>query len=89
MISKDFKNWCINALIRGIWTIAETMLGILTTCQILGDVNWKFLCSASILSGIVSILKSIVTGLPEVKLNNENQDLKKQIGYLENSVKID
>ena len=87
MINNNFKSWCITTIKRAIWTIAETSLGILTTANILNDVNWKFLASASILSGIVSILKSIVVGTPETKLETENKDLKNHIGYLENSYK--
>ncbi|MCX4254703.1 MAG: holin [Bacilli bacterium] len=85
MINNNFKSWCITTTKRAIWTIAETMLGILTTASVLGDVNWKFLCSASILSGIVSVLKSIVVGTPETKLETENNNLKNHIGFLKNS----
>ena len=38
------------------------------TAVFLSDVNWVGVASASILSGILSIMTSIATGLPEVQL---------------------
>ena len=35
------------------------------TASVIADVNWQMVLSASVLSGILSVLTSIVTGLPE------------------------
>lgn len=54
------------ALIRAARTIAQTAIATISTAVVLSDVNWKMLLSASILAGILSVLTSIATGLPEV-----------------------
>lgn len=61
------KNWWKAAGIRAIKTWAQSALGIIGTSVVLSDVNWLMVGSASILAAIVSILTSIVTGLPELK----------------------
>ena len=61
------KKWIKAASIRAIYTIAETALGIIGGSKLFSEVNWKIVISASLLSGIVSILKSVVVGLPEIE----------------------
>lgn len=53
--------------IRAIRTIAQTAVSLIGTAVVMSDVNWQMVISASILSGILSILTSIATGLPEVE----------------------
>lgn len=54
-------------LIRALRTICQTAIATIGTAVVLTDVNWKYVCSASILAGILSVLTSIATGLPEVE----------------------
>lgn len=54
------------ALIRAIRTIAQTAVATIGTAMVLTEVNWLAVGSASVLAGILSILTSIATGLPEV-----------------------
>ena len=61
------KKWIKCAGIRALYTIAETALGIIGGSKLFSEVNWKIVVSASILSGVVSILKSIAIGLPELE----------------------
>lgn len=61
------KKWIKCAGIRALYTIAETALGIIGGSKLFNEVNWKIVISASILSGIVSVLKSIAVGLPELE----------------------
>lgn len=63
MINKDFVK---KAGIRAIRTVAQTAIATIGTSTVMSDVNWVFVLSASVLAGILSILTSIVTGLPEV-----------------------
>ena len=55
------------SLIRCIKTICQTAVAVIGTAFVLSDVNWIAVVSASLLAGILSILTSIATGLPEVE----------------------
>lgn len=61
--SKEF--WKATA-VRAIRTVCQAALATIGTAALLSDVNWKYVISASVLAGLVSVLTSIVTGLPEV-----------------------
>lgn len=63
-INKDFVK---KAGIRAIRTVCQTAIATIGTATVLSDVNWVFVASASLLAGVLSILTSIVTGLPEVE----------------------
>ena len=58
----NFIKW---ALIRAIRTICQTAVAVIGTAFVLSDVNWWAVVSASLLAGILSILTSVATGLPE------------------------
>ena len=53
-------------LIRAIRTVCQTAVAMIGTALVLSDVNWWMVASASLLAGILSILTSVATGLPEV-----------------------
>jgi len=65
MKNRKFKNWLKAAAIRAIKTIAETAVATIGTSAVISEVDWKIVLSASLLSGILSLLIS-VKGLPEV-----------------------
>jgi hypothetical protein len=64
-IVRDWKKWTKAAGIRAIKTVAQTAVATIGTAAVLGAVNWKIVVSASVLSGVLSLLTS-VAGLPEV-----------------------
>lgn len=64
-MTKDF--W-IASLIRAIRTVCQTAVATIGTAMVLSEVPWLYVISASALSGLLSILTSIATGLPEVQL---------------------
>lgn len=55
------------SLIRAIRTICQTAVAVIGTAFVLADVNWWAVVSASLLAGILSILTSVATGLPEAE----------------------
>lgn len=65
MKNQDFKSWVKAAAVRAIKTVAQTAVAAIGTSAAMGDVNWTFIGSTALLSGIVSLLTSIA-GLPEV-----------------------
>lgn len=68
-MSKFWKS----AINRAIRTIAQTALATIGSAALLESVNWRVVVSASILAGILSLLTSIATGLPEAP-KEDNDD---------------
>lgn len=64
MRTKEF--WRAAAL-RAIRTVAQTAIASIGTAAVMSEVNWTVVGSASLLAGILSILTSIATGLPEAE----------------------
>lgn len=64
-MSDKTRLWIKSASVRAIKTVAQTAIATIGTSAAMGDVNWVMVGSASLLSGILSILTS-VAGLPEV-----------------------
>ena len=60
------KKWFKAAGIRAIKTIAQTAVATIGTAAAISSVDWKFVVSASLLAGLLSILTSIA-GIPEVE----------------------
>lgn len=61
----DMKQWIKAAGIRAVKTVAQTAVATIGTSAVMGEVNWLMVGSASLLSGILSLLTSIA-GLPEL-----------------------
>ena len=66
MLNKKIIKWLKAAGIRAVKTIAQTAVASIGTSVVIDAVNWKIVISASLLSGLLSILTSIA-GLPEIK----------------------
>lgn len=64
-------DWFKAALIRAVRTMAQTALSMLAVGMAISDVDWKQLVSISLVAGLISILTSFATGLPEVTTEGE------------------
>lgn len=60
------KKWWKAAGARALRTTAQTAIAMISTSVFMKDVHWLAVVSASVLSGILSLLNS-VAGLPELK----------------------
>jgi hypothetical protein len=65
------KQFWISAGIRALRTVAQTAIATIGTTALFENVNWAVVGSASLLAGILSVLTSIATGLPEVEAKHE------------------
>ena len=52
--------------IRALKTICQTAIAIIGVATVVQDVDWLYLLSASALAGLMSLLTSIMWGLPEI-----------------------
>ncbi len=66
MAKQSTKKWLKAAGIRALKTVAETAVATIGSSAMLSNVDWRIVFSASLLSGLLSILMS-VKGLPEIK----------------------
>ena len=67
------KKWFRAAGIRALRTFCQTALSMLTVGQTIPEVNWIHILSVSAVACIISLLTSVVTGLPEVDVNEGNR----------------
>jgi hypothetical protein len=61
------SNFIKYALIRAIKTVCQTAVATIGTAFVIADVNWGIVVSASLLAGLLSLLTSVATGLPEAE----------------------
>lgn len=64
--SVDTQKWAKAAGIRAVKTMAQAAIAGIGAAAAMGQVDWKYVLSASVLAGVVSMLMSI-TGIPEVE----------------------
>lgn len=60
------KIWLKAAGVRAVKTVAQTAVATIGTAAVMSAVDWTMVVSASLLSGVLSLLTSIA-GLPEIK----------------------
>lgn len=61
-----WKDWAKKAGIRAVKTVAQAGIAGIGAAVAMGQVDWRYVLSAAVLAGILSLLTS-VAGLPEVE----------------------
>ena len=72
-VSVDTKKWLKAAGVRAVKTVAQAAIAGIGTAAALGQVDWKYVVSASVLAGVISILTSIA-GIPEAGTEDSEED---------------
>ena len=62
-----YKNFAKCAGIRAIKTICQTAVSLIPVGISINEVGWGAVIGTSLLAGVLSILTSVATGLPEVE----------------------
>lgn len=70
MKKTNWKEWLKAAGVRAVKTIAQAAIAGIGTAAAMGQVDWTYVLSASVLAGVLSILTSIA-GLPELSTAKE------------------
>ena len=73
-MKESMKKFWDAALLRAVRTTAQTALATIGSEALLSEVNWAVVISASVLAGILSILTSVATGLPEAPKEAKTND---------------
>ena len=71
-MSEKTKAFLIAAGWRCLRTFCQAAIAAIGSAVVLQDVNWAVVASTAGLAAILSILTSVVTGLPEVGGNNNS-----------------
>ena len=71
-VSVNTQKWLKSAAVRAVKTVAQAAIAGIGTAAAMGQVDWKYAISASILAGVISILTSIA-GIPEVPEETEKK----------------
>lgn len=59
------NNFIKYALIRAARTVCQCAISLIPASALITEVDWRLVASASLLAGLLSVLTSIATGLPE------------------------
>ena len=70
--SVNTKKWLKAAGVRAVKTVAQAAIAGIGTAAALGQVDWKYVVSASVLAGVISILTSIA-GIPEAGTEDSDE----------------
>ena len=64
--------WSKKAGMRAIKTVAQAAIAGIGTAAVMSQVDIKYVISASVLAGVLSLLNSLA-GLPELNANSEDE----------------
>lgn len=62
------------AFIRAFYTFCEVVSVGIGTATLIEAVNWRYVLSTSVLASLLSLLKSILIGVPEVEYEDVEEE---------------
>lgn len=65
-VPPNVKRWIAAAAVRAARTVAQTAVATIGTTAAIEEVDWLLVGSASVLAGVLSVLTSFATNLPEL-----------------------
>lgn len=65
-VSVSTQKWFKASIIRSIRTMSQTAIAMIGVSTVMNNVNWVTVGSATLLSGIITML-TCISGLPEVE----------------------
>ena len=71
-MKNNLKKWIRAAGVRALRTAAQTAVASIGSAAVFSAIDWRVVLSASLLSGVLSLLTSI-TGLPELSEENNGK----------------
>jgi len=66
MKNKLNLTWLYAAMHRAVKTVAQTAVGMLTVGAAINEIAWTYVISVSFVAGVLSLLTSVATTLPEI-----------------------
>lgn len=58
--------------VRALRTLCQTLVATIGT-KLITEVDWKYVVAVSATSALLSVLTSIITGLPEVEVSDDSK----------------
>lgn len=74
MNKESFEKFIKYAGIRAIKTFCQVILSMIPVAVMITDVEWFNVLGTALLASILSVCTSVVTGLPEMKEDEENEN---------------
>ena len=75
MKNRNLKEWLKKAGVRAVKTMAQAAIASIGAAAALGEVDWRYVASASLLAGVLSLLTS-TAGIPEVPEITEETEVE-------------
>jgi hypothetical protein len=70
---KNLTDWTKAALVRAGRTVAQTAVALIGTATVIEAVDWEIVLSGSVLAGLLSLLTSVATDLPELDDDSDDE----------------
>lgn len=63
----DLNKFVKAAAIRALRTVIQAAIAVISTSAVISEVDWMAVGSSALMAGVLSLLTSVATGLPEAE----------------------